>query len=1461
MPSLLPLGGSIRLNASAGGAATVVPLADGGFAAVYRVANGPDVFTLYDDNFNPLTSEIPITSNDFLAPQAAALNDGQFVVAWLDDEQNIDASIYNADGSLAVGPVTLVTPTDPSVGLSAPRIVGNAFGGFTAIWQDNATINGVSGTVFIQSYDGNGNAVGSPITVLPPTFGPSDTASINDFQIAVLGDGTTVVAAQAQIDGVDSIMYSVNGGALVSLAGGDPNYLFTNPRITPLAAGGYVVTYDFVNPSLVGTDSPDANWTTGGSVFTSAGNRHDFAIGTTVTTTANGTFAVDPSVITPLADGGFVVTFEPLTSPLGDGYLVDAQQFDAFGNAVGPVVLVAPQGFQPSVATSANGVVLDTYQFGSGIFLQAYNSAPTPLGPEPEGTSFGLNSVVSANSPGVAPLTGGGFVVVYQDQNSNAWAQIYGYDRQPVGAAFEVAPGGTQPVVASQTNGTFMVAWSAGTQIMGALYDNQGDLLSGPFDMSGAPSALPLLDPALNAMPNGGYSLAYETDLRDGTGSHLVTIQQFDGSGNAVGSSVSQSYAPTNPLAPPKIAALEAELFGSVTVIGVGDAIVAAYVSSPPSGGGSAGVAGQTPAVTSHAASQPALATIQVSGANDGATRAGAQVTTINDGDVVVVWNEAASNAATWSIVGQVTTPAGAFVGSQFTIDTALPSNSPASQIALSALPDGGFLVTYDSGDTALASQRFDQSGNEIGAPVLMTGSGQAGVVTTVLSDGTLMLLSDNTPAGGGTITGEAYAVPPIPMNWTGSSATDLGTAGNWDVGTAPDSGHAMQFGLANGGTITGTATAASAAFAGTGSWVLSGSTVDLTQGLTAGSGLRIAGGSLTAGGAATIGATGGVAVSATGGAAVSVLNTAIGTNARQPGTLTLSGAGTTWTDTGTGGSGGFQAGASSSAFSSQGVINVTLGARLNGSDTDVLGVTAGSTGTLSIASGGSVHDANFLVGQSGTGVATVNGGSLTTTGSLEVGQLAGGQGTLTITGPGTGVSVSGSMIVGDAGAGSVSVLNGGTVSVQNLAAGVNGGSGTVDLEGAGTEFLIAGSLVLGAGGAGKLILGAGSTLQVNGALTEATLGQIVFEGGVINPTTTTNNASNPVMASSTFDAGTQITNNGTYAIGAGATLTVNAPTINGSGGCFNIGTAQAGLIMNAASVGAGQTINFTDATGMLTLGTNVATGMPVLDGFAATINGFQTGDQLSILGETIASESVTGSVLNLFGAGGSTLGALTFSSAAGAIAAENNTACYAAGSMIATIRGPVPVECIRPGDRVCTVLGGDTAEVIWVGRRKVACARQPDPTKVWPVRVLAHAFGRGMPAADLLLSPDHAVYVDRVLIPIRLLINGQTVRQEMTECVSYHHVELARHDVLVANGMPAESYLDTGDRARFSNGGGVIALHPDFAARTWEMSGCAPLVQAGPVLDAVRKRLANDVARRERRIRETYVPGNQWPR
>jgi hypothetical protein len=78
-------------------------------------------------------------------------------------------------------------------------------------------------------------------------------------------------------------------------------------------------------------------------------------------------------------------------------------------------------------------------------------------------------------------------------------------------------------------------------------------------------------------------------------------------------------------------------------------------------------------------------------------------------------------------------------------------------------------------------------------------------------------------------------------------------------------------------------------------------------------------------------------------------------------------------------------------------------------------------------------------------------------------------------------------------------------------------------------------------------------------------------------------------------------------------------------------------------------------------------------------------------------------------------------------------------------------------------------------------------------------------------------------------------------ERVEYWHVELPRHDVVLAEGLAAESYLDVGERSGFGNGGGVVALHPDFAvdpmrlAEVWEAAGCVPLVVAGAELQAAR--------------------------
>jgi hypothetical protein len=149
------------------------------------------------------------------------------------------------------------------------------------------------------------------------------------------------------------------------------------------------------------------------------------------------------------------------------------------------------------------------------------------------------------------------------------------------------------------------------------------------------------------------------------------------------------------------------------------------------------------------------------------------------------------------------------------------------------------------------------------------------------------------------------------------------------------------------------------------------------------------------------------------------------------------------------------------------------------------------------------------------------------------------------------------------------------------------------------------------------------------------------------------------------------------------------------------------------------------------------------------------------------------------------------------------------------------------------------------IGRRRVDCRRHSNPRAVWPVRVCADSFAAGVPHRDLLLSPDHAVFVDDVFIPIKYLVNGSTIVQIAVDTVTYFHIELPRHDVLLAEGLAAESYLDVGGWPNFGNGGGLVRLCPDFAAITagtaavWEADGYAPMVISGPQLEAVRERIA----------------------
>jgi collagen type I/II/III/V/XI/XXIV/XXVII alpha len=188
--------------------------------------------------------------------------------------------------------------------------------------------------------------------------------------------------------------------------------------------------------------------------------------------------------------------------------------------------------------------------------------------------------------------------------------------------------------------------------------------------------------------------------------------------------------------------------------------------------------------------------------------------------------------------------------------------------------------------------------------------------------------------------------------------------------------------------------------------------------------------------------------------------------------------------------------------------------------------------------------------------------------------------------------------------------------------------------------------------------------------------------------------------------------------------------------------------------------------------------------------------------------------------------------------------ACFAAGTRIRTSRGDVAVEALAVGDLVVTVSGA-LRPIIWLGSRHVDCARHGRPSAVHPVRIRAGAFSLGLPLRDLTLSPDHAVFVEGVLIPVKHLINGYTITQMAVDSVTYFHIELESHDVVLAEGLTCETYLDTGDRSSFSTDGDVTVLHPLWGSEARDIAlviealSYAPLRVAGPEVARIRASLA----------------------
>ena len=179
------------------------------------------------------------------------------------------------------------------------------------------------------------------------------------------------------------------------------------------------------------------------------------------------------------------------------------------------------------------------------------------------------------------------------------------------------------------------------------------------------------------------------------------------------------------------------------------------------------------------------------------------------------------------------------------------------------------------------------------------------------------------------------------------------------------------------------------------------------------------------------------------------------------------------------------------------------------------------------------------------------------------------------------------------------------------------------------------------------------------------------------------------------------------------------------------------------------------------------------------------------------------------------------------------------ARNSILTPRGEVPVETLSIGDEISTH-DGQSVPIKWIGRRSFPREITARKSNVVPVVIRADALGDNVPVRDLRVSPEHAIFFDGVLVPAVNLVNGRTIVRELTvDLVEYFHIEVEGQAIVLADGAPAESYVNHNNRKMFANWPEYVSLYgedePHQMLANGQFERRYPCVTSGPVLETIR--------------------------
>jgi hypothetical protein len=150
-------------------------------------------------------------------------------------------------------------------------------------------------------------------------------------------------------------------------------------------------------------------------------------------------------------------------------------------------------------------------------------------------------------------------------------------------------------------------------------------------------------------------------------------------------------------------------------------------------------------------------------------------------------------------------------------------------------------------------------------------------------------------------------------------------------------------------------------------------------------------------------------------------------------------------------------------------------------------------------------------------------------------------------------------------------------------------------------------------------------------------------------------------------------------------------------------------------------------------------------------------------------------------------------------------------------------VETLRVGDLVVVEhpsKGRSVEPIAWLGHRRMHLHSRADRVFNAPVRIRASAIGPNLPSRDLILSPDHCIYIDGHLLRAYRLVNGASVVQEYPRTVDYYHIEIESHGLIFAEGLTVETFLEEEASTFFRRG----YARADRKRGEVRQQACAPL-------------------------------------